>query len=608
MINSIKREDKLLTTIEQLDFDYINKIEFVNEAKKIFNNNRKTIGIISSCDVIEDTSELDEYFLIIYDPSKQYDKTKILNEIKLKIDSDKTCINNMKIMYLIEIFSSIKESYDIDEVESNRIIDLRKGTKEKIKESKSSFSLTNIKYVSYVIPNEIKSNEKLEIKIKDRIRSLEQEYILNPDEKSERIKSYVFTAEIDSLIDLYNVFGDDLFDKNVRVGGIDDYMGVDEAIKKTYLLAPEEFWFLNNGVSLLIESNKSIDTSVFDRIKLDIDNIEDISVINGAQTIKAVSSVRYKKHKKEYNAYILLRIYIYENCGTKKEVKRFRDFSEKVTISLNKQKPISQTDLAYMTNFVKNMQIIKKTFNGDEKYEKFTFDFARRGEVASTVLCQYQLDTFAKIVKAYLLREPGQARSQSYSTLLKIDSSNNNIPKLADNNIFKDCFQGILDEENIEEYKTNFLKYYSPVNFAIKLKKYLEEFDEGNNGSRQSKFVCMIESYIKVNESELKEKDKKRLNSFGKYGTLVIISLTILMLNEFKEDFSYWEYSKLISNEKNTNEDEITIEKLEEMISSILEEFVKIQSEEESYDSNYWKKDSITKELIKMLKKKYNLE
>ena len=80
------------------------------------------------------------------------------------------------------------------------------------------------------------------------------------------------------------------------------------------------------------------------------------------------------------NPNVILRVYFYnsgldveqdtqqnniENSEKDKTLKKaelarkFREFSEKVTISLNKQKPIKQSDLAFMTNFVKNIQEIK---------------------------------------------------------------------------------------------------------------------------------------------------------------------------------------------------------------------------------------------------------
>lgn len=379
-----------------------------------------------------------------------------------------------------------------------------------------------------------------------------------------------------------------------------DSLGVEDAIKSTYSSAPEEFWFLNNGISLLIASECDLNMDVYDRVRFSMDNLHDISIINGAQTIKAVSEVCYSggsesKSRDNGNPLVILRIYHYKvNENTENsngsDLEAYKSFSEKVTISLNKQKPIRQSDLAYLSNFVKNIQNIRHSIDKNEDIANLTFDFVRQGEIQSTVLRQYQLDVFAKVVKSYLLKQPGSARTQSYNSLLATKMVNN-LVKLNDKNIFKEQLQ-----KDLERDKTKvFLKYYSPVNFAMRLKKYFET---------DSKFEEIIDDYIQDDKKRERDETKEGLKSFAKYGSLVMISSIINSINNFKDSFEGWRYTDFgNSNEKNI----YCIKKLDELIKRILDCFVEFvnTTKEDITESNFWKKDLIIKYILEQMRDKY---
>ena len=603
-MKKIKKEVKLLNIIKQIGFDNIDEDKFEKVVSKVFNPYESDLTVISADELGVDITDVGEYFFAIYDKNGKYDLQSIHNILENKIDKSDVKLSSVKKIYLIEIFRSICEKYQLNN-DGSRVRKLREIIKNELNNNK-----VNIEHYNYIIPDNLDQRQQLEIKITDRIRSLEQEYNLSENEKTGKkitMKSYVFTAELDSIIKLYDIFGDDLFAKNVRIGGIggtEENTGVDNDIKSTYIKEPKEFWFLNNGISLFIETNKAINLNIFDRVKITVDSIEDISIINGAQTMKAVSEARYSEDKQiGERAHVLLRMYIYEKNSEDNDevIKKIRDFSEKVTVALNKQKPIKQADLAYMTNFVKNIQTIKDGINEKEENKRFTFNFVRRGEAESTVLCQYQLDMFAKIVKAYLLKKPGKARSQSYGTLLKISKHDDGELELAEKEVFKQYFQKRWDEEKHEERKKEFLKYYSPVNFAMKLKDYLEERQEKS----QTKFQYIVTEFIRYKEDELDEETKMILKSFAKYGVLVMVSVVINLLNEFKENFSTWEY-RLILKDENADENVINLEKLKKLMNGIFttfNNFTKNRNEKEDVnDSNFWKKDDIINFIIKQLK------
>lgn len=665
--------DDLLNFLKILEFDYIDLEKYNTTAHIFFDKQNEGISIFSSKDVGGLSKQhgtqkaVDDYFFVINDKTQKYDATEIANKVTERIEEIDRDFE-FKNITLIMVYNSIEQKYkgntDLDPNNLKRrvkkIVDKKKTEK---------FLLRDINYTSVVIPDIPSQESIIKIDIIDRIRSLEQNYKLD---NGIEIKGYVFTADINSIIKLYNDFGDDLFDRNVRIGGVTDNMGVDDAIKNTYSNAPEEFWFYNNGISLLIESTNDLDLDVFNCIKFSVKDLQDISVINGAQTIKAVSEACYEMKKSEMkflkNPNVILRVYFYnsgldveqdtqqnniENSEKDKTLKKaelarkFREFSEKVTISLNKQKPIKQSDLAFMTNFVKNIQEIKvnilnesdienmvkddgralsnseieKIIRRENKLRDLIFDFVRRGETSSIYSRLYQLDVFAKVVRAYLQNQPGSSRSMSYATLLRLEKSSpesgsdanaqsldnveKTVPRLSETGTFVSGLQDPWDDGNVDEFKNEFLKYYSPVNFAMSMKKYLEDTTI-HEGKSKTNFIMLIDSYCSEKE-EIIQNERELLDSFAKYGTLFMVATVIHYLNKevnqnIPYDFSDWKYTN-ISFEENSENTEVgtslNVKKLDSIIKLILDHYLaEIPNDDSSIkDSNYWKTDALMDKL-----------
>lgn len=661
------RPNSLLKILKTLEFDYIDIEKYNQIAINFFDKNKQDVSIFSSLDVgglpkkKGKLEAVDDYFFVINGTTKKgyamndsentnhsddSDRTNEFNKIKKTLEEEidkleKGC--QFKTITIIRVYSSIAQKNQ--EIIDNESKILRSCIQKKVKDkhTNNNFLLRDISYESFVIPNDIDQESIIKIDIEDRIRSLEQEYAYSQI----KIKGYVFTASVDSIISLYDTFGDELFDKNVRIGGVTDYMGVDDAIKMTYCEAPQEFWFYNNGISLLIESEKDLDMRVFNCIKFKVKDLQDISVINGAQTIKAVSEAKSELKKDLENREspnVLLRVYFYKNSLDQKQdtdqqnltndeqqnrnvnkmnlSRAFREFSEKVTISLNKQKPIKQADLAYMTDFVKNIQELKAYIlenvpndkvdkKKKDKLNDFIFEFVRRGESSSICSRQYQLDVFAKIVRAYLQKLPGSSRSKSYASLLNLKRSNKTdsiaslngrgtIPKLSEDKTFVSGLQEPWDDDHIPQYVDIFLNNYSPVNFAMSLKKFLE--DKNTIDNSKTNFEKITDTYCK--EKNLNEEEEKALSSFANYGILFMVAAVIHSINGTNQNFSEWEYSKLNFDEncdENNHSGELTLKKLREIITRILEKYLQIieKIEEDINDSNYWKTDDLIDKLLK---------
>ena len=465
--------------------------------------------------------------------------------------------------------------------------------------------LRNIQYLSYSIPTDFKEQKMIKIKINDRIRSLEQSCKFG----DYKLTGYVFSAELDSLIELYDQLGDNLFAKNVRVGGVQDSVGVEDDIRRTYKSAPEEFWFLNNGISLLVATKSELDLDIYDRVQIPVKDLDDISIINGAQTISAVSEEKYSNGGNGKKTNVLLRIYHYcipqneiKDINLQKSKKDLEKFSEKVTISLNKQKPIKKSDLAYLTEFATNIQSIKLSFPSSDQPEKskFAFDFVRNGELESFNLSQYYIGKFAKVVKAFLVKKPGKARTMAYNSLLETTNEGSLI-KLKDTEVFVDDLQKSIDEID-KNTLDKFIENYAPVNFAMKLWSYLDE-DKNLENIIKERFLEKQENVDGIKETTDEEgKLSSELESFSKYGVLVMISSVVLLINNFKENYSDWQFIGIGDED---TEDEISIETLREYIVTVLEAFIEACNEcpdMDFKDSNEWKKDDIFNKIETKLK------
>ncbi|MBT9776690.1 hypothetical protein GPL15_09270 [Clostridium sp. MCC353] len=299
-------------------------------------------------------------------------------------------------------------------------------------------------------------------------------------------KGYVMTVDLYQLVEIYNKVGDRLFDRNVRYG-LNEQLGVDQAIKDTLENNPEQFWFKNNGVTIMVEWRDFKLDRVGEILLESLNEYGNLqfSVINGAQTITAAAEYFYgqeyeleecrleaekKKIRDRINgskgAQVLLRIIHIPReeeggaqDGSSKEV-------SEISVALNRQKPIKSEDIAFASPFVEKMAgYLEREQRAGRKY----FKLVKRGE-DSRFEHSIDLVEFARAQKA-CAGEPGDARSKGTNTLLSFESGLN-----ADYH-FKDT--GIFAEEwmnaDPSEEPLVFQKYYGAVSFAVKTSRLYEK-------------------------------------------------------------------------------------------------------------------------------------
>ncbi len=134
------------------------------------------------------------------------------------------------------------------------------------------------------------------------------------------------------LANLFTKHRSSIFSLNIR-----NYIGdtaTNKAIKKTAIAAPEEFFFFNNGISALAES------IVPDPKDPRILHCKNLSIVNGAQTVRSLHKTQTDNPLAAKKAQVLMRI---TETQSKKTVPE-REFLDSVTKFNNTQNAIKISD------------------------------------------------------------------------------------------------------------------------------------------------------------------------------------------------------------------------------------------------------------------------
>lgn len=349
-------------------------------------------------------------------------------------------------------------------------------------------------------------------------------------------QSIVLTVPLRQLVALYNQVGDQLFKRNVRLG-IDDKMDVNRAMCQTLEKEPEYFWYMNNGVTLLVDdpdfSLSSADSLELGR--LEPDSVPGFSIINGAQTISVCSKYAFeweyrgKNHPEEEEeakrrlenfekAQVILRVIHVplrmEQNPSAEERENIR-LANNISISLNRQKPVKQEDIAFTTPFVQKMlEYLEGT-------AEVPFCLVRRGENKGYVT-QLDLVAFAK-ARLACVNQPGSARTVSNGEIMELEFNSDRFRK-------KDVFvpEWLADDPEQNSQDAVFRRFYGAVLFASQLETCYK---------RNQKAVQK-----KMQEEGCEENTLSALSNGSWYFTALLVQL----LNGFSTDYSKFDYT--ISN------------------------------------------------------------
>lgn len=453
------------------------------------------------------------YYYLIKTTSANRSAERVIN--KLPVDFDPQ--NNCKILLIVD---NIQDKLYINTPKYKKDFKDALTKKLSLKTRISTIRDISAEFISF-------TRKKHEVGITNRVDSLH--YDLNKTAGINNPSGYVYIASLYDIVNMYNVIGDSLFDLNVRYK-ISDELDVEKEIKKTLNENPQEFWFNNNGITIISNKFNCDRPSVIEFPYSDC-----FSVINGAQTITTAAKWYNESEKgkeKLKDAWVLLRVILVDDIA--------QSFAKDVSVSLNRQKSISEVDIANTYEFVENINSVMNECDKDN----ICFEINKRGGTP-TYKYSYYIDDFAQLVEAYMIQKPGSARS-SKGALISVKENNGKYEFL-----HKDIFKKVRSSNDI-------LKYYTPVNYAYEL----------------------INSYKKV------QKNLSYKNTFGeiflKYGNMYCVASVIYCINDRQVvDFSSFEY---IDVKYNTDIIQKFIDSFELFLKSI---------NKQSLDSNDFKKEEL---------------
>jgi hypothetical protein len=151
----------------------------------------------------------------------------------------------------------------------------------------------------------------------------------------------------EELAKLYTDVGDTLFEPNIR-----SFLGdgeVNNQITNTLLTRPEDFWYLNNGITGICTKYSKTALGGGDNRHAGAFIFDGLQVVNGAQTIGSIAKAYEKAPEKVAKGFAMFKVISLEGTPL--------GFTDVITIATNKQNRVEEKDflsLDHNQNRVKN--------------------------------------------------------------------------------------------------------------------------------------------------------------------------------------------------------------------------------------------------------------
>lgn len=221
--------------------------------------------------------------------------------------------------------------------------------------------------------------------------------------KEEPRKVVFGIANLTELVALHTAHGRTLYEKNIRYFIGAGRRGVNKAIKDTLLHEPENFIYLNNGITLVGETVKA-KSNIKGCLNGKRFDIKGLSVVNGAQTIASAAQFIHETPQADISqAQVMITII---NTGNDA-------FHKQVTKARNLQNPVDLANFAALDDTQERLRQEMKMFGVEYLY--------RPQQSAGVGIGCIRIDTLAKALACmkadvrgpYLLKtEPSQFISQ----------------------------------------------------------------------------------------------------------------------------------------------------------------------------------------------------
>lgn len=136
------------------------------------------------------------------------------------------------------------------------------------------------------------------------------------------------------IAEWYSKHGDLLFSENIR-GTLSD-SDINLQIESTLLKSPEDFWYLNNGITAIADEVKRMPVGLGDKKESSFWKVGNIKIVNGAQTTGSIYAAALKKPSVVKKGYVQIKVISLENSPL--------DLSSKITTATNTQNKVEAKD------------------------------------------------------------------------------------------------------------------------------------------------------------------------------------------------------------------------------------------------------------------------
>ena len=150
---------------------------------------------------------------------------------------------------------------------------------------------------------------------------------------TEPYEAFQGTISVAEVAEWYDTHGDRLFDRNIRKPlGLTQ---VNQGLIDTLTDEPHNFWYFNNGITVLCDELEPLYFSRSARTPVEL-RLSGASVVNGAQTVHAIHRASGKDGEASAEGYVSVRVISLKNCQP--------GFADAVTTATNTQNRVERRD------------------------------------------------------------------------------------------------------------------------------------------------------------------------------------------------------------------------------------------------------------------------
>ncbi|HIF9434227.1 TPA: AIPR family protein [Photobacterium damselae] len=165
-------------------------------------------------------------------------------------------------------------------------------------------------------------------------------------------------VKVSDLVELHDKHPKELYEKNIRYFIGAGKRGVNAAIQNTLREEPQNFYYLNNGITMVASSIKQRGTSTSSRTTRDFE-ATDVSVVNGAQTISSAAKFAKENPDVDFSEAKVMLTLIQTGEG---------DFHKQVTKARNLQNPVDFANFASLDDTQERLRREMALYGVDYQY------------------------------------------------------------------------------------------------------------------------------------------------------------------------------------------------------------------------------------------------